>query len=147
MAAVRFLAILTFLCVVVAAGSGRAEELSIVTSEKTYKFDVEVAVSQAARSKGLMFRRRMADDAGMLFDFGREQPISMWMRNTYIPLDMIFAFADGTIHRIAEQAEPHSEKTISSGGDVRYVLEINGGLAKKLKISPGDRLVHPDIGG
>ena len=130
----------------VGVSASSAEELTIVSGDVSHKFNVEVVSSDAARAKGLMFRRRMAADAGMLFDFQREQPISMWMRNTYISLDMIFAYKNGTIHRIAEHTEPHSEKTITSGEDVRYVLEINGGMAGKLKLAPGDRIEHPLIG-
>ncbi|VAW10178.1 FIG007785: exported protein [hydrothermal vent metagenome] len=130
----------------VSGANANSDTLKIVTSSATHEFNVEVAVTQAEKAKGLMFRRRMADNAGMLFDFGNEQMISMWMRNTYIPLDMIFAFEDGTIHRIAEQTEPHSEDVISSGERVRFVLEIKGGMARRLGISPGDRIEHPLIG-
>ena len=128
-----------------AGASAKTDTLTIVTSDASHEFNVELALTAAERAKGLMFRRTMADNEGMLFDFGREQTINMWMRNTYISLDMIFAFEDGTINRIAEQTEPHSERTIPSGGKVRYVLEIKGGLARRLGISPGDRIVHPLI--
>lgn len=126
----------------VGAKSDTRSNLTIVSGDTSHQFDVDLAITLAERSKGLMFRRRMAKNVGMLFDFGSEQDVSMWMRNTYIPLDMIFAREDGTIHHIAVQTEPHSEQTISSGGPVRYVLEINGGLTSKLDISAGDQLQH-----
>lgn len=128
--------------------SAKTDTLTIVTGNGNGEvvFNIELAITQAQQSKGLMFRRSMAENAGMLFDFGSERMINMWMRNTYIPLDMVFIFEDGTINRIAEQTEPHSEKTISSGQKVRYVLEINGGAAKRFGISPGDKVKHPLIG-
>lgn len=128
------------------AGAAETRTLTIETAQGPRQFEVELAVAPEERAKGLMFRRRLADDAGMLFDFGREQPISMWMRNTYIPLDMIFAFEDGTIHRIAANTEPFSERTIRSGEPVRYVLEIAGGRAAELGVEPGDRLAGAGIG-
>lgn len=140
-------AALALVCLLGAAVAAETETLTVVSGDKSHIFEVELAVSVSERAKGLMFRRRMAEDGGMLFDFGQEQPVSMWMRNTYIPLDMIFAFADGTIHRIATQTEPHSEATITSGDPVRFVLEIKGGMGRRLGISPGDRLVHRVIAG
>jgi len=124
----------------------KTDILTIVTSKGNVEFKVELAITPAQQSKGLMFRRSMAENEGMLFDFGSERMINMWMRNTYIPLDMVFAFEDGTIHRIAAQTEPHSEKTISSGEKVRYVFEINSGAAQRQGIAPGDRIEHPIIG-
>lgn len=109
----------------------------------THRFTIELAKDDAQRAKGLMFRQSMAPDHGMLFDFGVDQPVSMWMKNTYIALDMLFLKADGTIHRIAERTEPMSERTISSGGPVRGVLEINAGMSEKLGIKAGDRIIHP----
>ncbi len=90
-----------------------------------------------------MFRQSMPADQGMLFDFERDQMVSMWMRNTFIPLDMLFIFADGRIHRIEHRTEVESERTISSGVPVRAVLELNAGTAERLGIRPGDRVVHP----
>ena len=90
-----------------------------------------------------MYRRSLAPDRGMLFDFARVQPISMWMQNTYIPLDMIFIRADGSIARIAENAEPLSTRTIPSGEPVLAVLEVIGGTAARLGVKPGDRVEHP----
>jgi uncharacterized membrane protein (UPF0127 family) len=82
----------------------------------------------------------------MLFDFNTEQPISMWMKNTYIPLDMIFIRNDGRVSRIAENTEPMSLKVISSAGPARAVLEVIAGTARKYGIAPGDRVAHPMFG-
>ena len=90
-----------------------------------------------------MFRRELPEGTGMLFDFHREQDVSFWMKNTYIPLDMIFIRADGRILRIAENTEPLSERLIPSGGPIRAVLEVIGGTAQKLGIAPGDRVASP----
>ena len=119
------------------------EPLTIVSASGRHAFQVEVARNDAERAQGLMYRRHLAPDRGMLFDFGRVQPISMWMQNTYIPLDMIFIRADGTIARIAENAEPLSTRTIPSGEPVLAVLEVPGGTAARLGIKPGDRIEHP----
>jgi uncharacterized membrane protein (UPF0127 family) len=119
------------------------EPLTIVSSSGRHAFQVEVARNDADRAQGLMFRRNLAPDRGMLFDFGRVQPISMWMQNTYIPLDMIFIRADGTIARVAENAEPLSTRTIPSGEPVLAVLEVPGGTAARLGIKAGDRVEHP----
>ena len=119
------------------------ETLEIAGASGKHRFTIEVAKDDAQRAKGLMFRQSMAPDHGMLFDFGVDQPVSMWMKNTYIALDMLFLKADGTIHRIAERTEPMSERTISSGGTIRGVLEINAGMSEKLGIKAGDRIIHP----
>ena len=90
-----------------------------------------------------MYRKELPDGKGMLFDFSPEQQISMWMKNTYISLDMIFIRADGRILRIAENTEPQSTKIISSGGLAKGVLEVIAGTAQKYGIAPGDRVAHP----
>ena len=87
-----------------------------------------------------MYRKELPDGKGMLFDFSPEQQISMWMKNTYISLDMIFIRADGRILRIAENTEPMSTKIISSGGLAKGVLEVIAGTAQKYGIAPGDRV-------
>jgi hypothetical protein len=122
-----------------------ADRLTIVTrGGQSHVFSLELANTPEARSRGLMFRRELAPDRGMLFEFGaRETEVSMWMKNTYISLDMVFIRADGTIRHIAENTTPLSEATISSGGPVRGVLEVIGGTAKRLGIAPGDRVEHP----
>jgi uncharacterized protein len=85
----------------------------------------------------------LPDGKGMLFDFSPEQQISMWMKNTYVSLDMIFIRADGRILRIAENTEPESTRIISSGGLAKGVLEVVAGTARKYGIAPGDRVAHP----
>ena len=118
--------------------------LQIATPDaKLHKFDVWVADTDARRMRGLMFVDKLADDEGMLFIYPQQQQISMWMKNTYIPLDMIFIRADGRILRIAENTEPMSTKIISSGGLARGVLEVIAGTAQKYGIQPGDRVAHP----
>ncbi len=92
-----------------------------------------------------MHRRDMAPDHGMLFDFGVTAPVAMWMRNTYIPLDMLFIRADGEIVNIAHDAVPHSEAILASEGPVRAVLEIPAGISRLLGIKPGDMVMHPTL--
>ncbi len=133
-----------------AAHSGRAAErgtLEITTRSGLHVFAVELAVTDEERARGLMFRKELPVGQGMLFDFKRDQIVTMWMRNTYIPLDMIFIRADGRIARIAADTQPLSEQIISSGVPVRSVLEVIGGTAKKLGITAGDRVAHPIFSG
>ncbi len=108
--------------------------------------DIELAVTDQDRSLGLMFRTELADNQGMLFHYGKPQDLTMWMRNTYIPLDMLFIKGDGTIHRIEVRAEPLSEKVIAAGAPVAAVLELAGGAAERLGIKPGDRVRHSAFG-
>ena len=117
--------------------------LEIATKSGVHIFSVEMATTEDEKQKGLMYRKELADGKGMLFDFSPEQPISMWMKNTYISLDMIFIRADGRILRIAENTEPLSTKIISSGGLAKGVLEVIAGTAQKYGIQPGDRVAHP----
>lgn len=119
-----------------------AAQLQIVTEKGAQSFTIELARTDADRAKGLMFRQSMPENHGMLFDFERDQIVTMWMKNTYLPLDMIFIQKDGRIHRIERQTEPHSERTISSGAPVRAVLEVNGGVADKLGLKPGQSVLH-----
>jgi uncharacterized protein len=119
------------------------EPLWIETADERLEFQVEIAATPAQRSRGLMFRDELAADGGMLFDFERLQPVTMWMRNTLIPLDMLFVREDGRISRIVAKTEPLSDRTIGSGEPVRAVLELRGGRAAELGIRPGDRLIHP----
>ena len=122
-----------------------AVPLEVVTAKARHPFRIEIAADDATRAEGLMFRTALAPDAGMLFDFKRNEPVYFWMKNTYVSLDMIFARADGTIARIAEATTPLSEAIVPSGSPVRYVLEVPAGTAKRLGIAAGDRLVHPAI--
>lgn len=119
--------------------------LEIDTGEDAHLIRVEVARTPDERSRGLMFRQAMPADAGMLFDFGSERPVAMWMKNTFIPLDMLFATEDGKIVSIARDTVPLSTETISSGRPVRYVLELGAGRADALGLSRGDtlRLLEP----
>jgi uncharacterized membrane protein (UPF0127 family) len=117
--------------------------LEIATKSGVHIFSVEMATTGEEKQKGLMYRKELADGKGMLFDFSPEQQISMWMKNTYISLDMIFIQADGRILRIAENTEPESTRVISSGGLARGVLEVPAGTAQKYGIAPGDRVSHP----
>ena len=114
------------------------------TGEHTYT--VELAETPAEQAKGLMFRRTMAPTHGMLFVYDTPREIGMWMRNTYIPLDMIFIDARGRVHRIETHTEPFSTDIISSGGQVAAVLELNAGQADKIGLKPGDEVLHPALG-
>ena len=106
---------------------------------------VEIADTPEERGVGLMHRTELAPDRGMLFDFRATRQVTMWMKNTLIPLDMFFAESDGRIVTIAERTTPLSEKRIRSGQPVRFVLEMAGGSAERLGIVTGDRLRHPVI--
>lgn len=121
--------------------------LEIVTKTGVHVFQVELAVNDAQRAQGLMDRKELPEGKGMLFDFQREQDVAFWMKNTYIPLDMIFIRANGRIQRIAENTTPLSLETVPSGGPVRGVLEVIGGTSRKLGIAPGDRVAHPYFTG
>ena len=121
--------------------------VEIVSKTGVHSFSVEVVDNDADRAKGLMHRRSLPEGTGMLFDFHREQDVSFWMQNTYIPLDMIFIRADGRILRIAENTEPLSTKIIPSGGPAKGVLEVIAGTSRKLGIAPGDRVAHPIFRG
>jgi uncharacterized membrane protein (UPF0127 family) len=121
--------------------------LEIATRTGVHSFTVEVVDNDADRAKGLMYRKSLPEGTGMLFDFQREQDVSFWMQNTYIPLDMIFIRADGRILRIAENTVPMSTEQVPSRGPVKGVLEVIAGTARKLGIAPGDRVAHPIFGG
>jgi len=147
----RWLAMLALLVVgIMAAGGARAAELQtleIATKSGVQVFSVEVATTEEEKRTGLMYRKELPDGRGMLFDFSPEQEVSMWMKNTFIPLDMIFIRADGRILRIAEDTVPQSTKIIPSRGLAKGVLEVIAGTAKKYGIAPGDRVAHPLFNG
>ena len=126
-----------------AAQAASFQPLEIATKSGVQVFSVEMATTEEEKQTGLMHRKELPDGKGMLFDFSPEQQISMWMKNTYISLDMIFIRADGRILRIAENTEPLSTKIISSGGLAKGVLEVIAGTAQKYGIQPGDRVAHP----
>ena len=121
----------------------RRETLKLVTSQGVRDIEIEVTETPQEKATGLMFRTQLADDKGMLFYYRTPQEISMWMRNTYIPLDMVFIRADGVVHRIEARTEPLSETIIRSRGDVTACLELAGGAAERLGLKPGDRIEHP----
>jgi uncharacterized membrane protein (UPF0127 family) len=137
------LSLLGGLCANPPARAASIQPLEIATKSGVQVFSVEMATTEEEKTTGLMYRKELADGKGMLFDFSPEQQISMWMKNTYISLDMIFIRADGRILRIAENTEPLSTKIISSGGLAKGVLEVIAGTAQKYGIRPGDRVAHP----
>lgn len=124
----------------------QTEKLEILTSSGAVAFDVEIADTPARQALGLMYRTELADRSGMLFPYTTPREITMWMRNTYIPLDMVFIRADGSVHRIAEMTEPHSEEIVASKGAVTAVLEIAGGAARRLGLKAGDTVRHRHFG-
>ncbi|HEX2256267.1 MAG TPA: DUF192 domain-containing protein [Afifellaceae bacterium] len=128
-----------------AAQQAERSELTVETAAGPRIFQVEIADTPEARSTGLMYRRDLDPEHGMLFDFGDERPVSMWMRNTYVSLDMLFIGSDRRIKNIARRTTPLSERTLESAGPVRYVLEINGGLSEELGIAAGDVVSGPAI--
>jgi len=132
-----------------ALARGETNRLTIVTRAGVrHDFSLEIANSPEMRSRGLMFRRELAEGRGMLFDFGpRESEVTMWMKNTYISLDMIFIRANGQVRHIAENTTPLSEATISSNGPVKGVLEVIAGTARRLGLAAGDKVEHPFFGG
>ena len=139
---VAFIVFALFAAAVPAREAGQ-QTLEIATRSGVHVFAVEVVDNDADRAKGLMYRKELPEGRGMLFDFHREQEVSFWMQNTYIPLDMVFIRGDGRILRIAENTEPLSTRLIPSGGPVRAVLEVVAGTAQKLGIAPGDRVASP----
>jgi uncharacterized protein len=127
------------------AAAADMQTLEIATRSGVQVFSVEVAKTDAEREHGLMFRTSLPDGQGMVFDFSPEQNVVMWMKNTLIPLDMIFVRADGRILRIAENTKIQSEERIPSGGPVRAVVEVIAGTAKKYGIQAGDRVGFPAL--
>jgi uncharacterized membrane protein (UPF0127 family) len=120
--------------------------LEIVSASGVHAFGIELATTQDERERGLMFRKELPQGQGMLFDFFTDQPVSFWMHNTYISLDLIFIRSDGRIERIAENAEPMSDNLIPSGTPVRAVLEVIAGTTRELGIKPGDKVINPIFG-
>jgi uncharacterized protein len=141
----RGFAPLLFVFVFVLPGSFKVsaqtlDKLEIITSTGVHAFSVEVVRNEADREKGLMYRRFMPRDRGMLFDFKREEPVMFWMKNTYIPLDMIFISKAGIVTSVAADAEPLSERLIPSGGPCYGVLEVNAGVAASISLKAGDKV-------
>jgi uncharacterized protein len=123
----------------------RADTLDLRTSGGQARFTVEVADSPEERSRGLMYRESLPKSSGMLFVYPRPQRASFWMKNTLIPLDMVFADKTGRVTRVHAMAIPHDESPIDGGDGVVAVLEINGGLAARMGIAPGTMLRHPAL--
>jgi uncharacterized membrane protein (UPF0127 family) len=128
-----------------AAAECRPDQVELRGPGGLSRFTVDVADDDAERSRGLMFRESMATSAGMLFVYETPRRAQFWMKNTLIPLDMIFADERGVVTSVHANAVPHDLTTIDGGEGVRFVLEINGGLAKRLGIVPGSEMRHPAI--
>jgi len=123
-----------------------SEPLSIASSKgQVHEFTVELALTPPQLELGLMYRDKMPADHGMLFDFGTSRPVMMWMKNTMLPLDMLFLDQKGVVTHIQENAVPYSEAIINSGGPVAYVIELNAGVVKKLGLAVGDRVTSATI--
>ncbi len=118
------------------------DTLKITTASGIHAFEIEVAETDEQKARGLMFRRSLEPNGGMLFPYSPPQEISMWMKNTYISLDMVFIKADGSVLRVATGTEPFSEKVVASEGDAVAVLEVIAGTAARIGIKPGDRVEH-----
>ncbi len=143
---IRALAIAASVCVAASAALAQEREaLVIVSDDARHELAVEMAVTPDEKRTGLMFRREMADDHGMLFVYDGEAVRTMWMRNTILPLDMIFIGEDGEIVSIHEDAIPFDETTISSRVPAMAVLEVNAGIADALDIAVGDSVEHPSF--
>jgi uncharacterized protein len=136
------LAALMFVVAPARAAAVKTERLVIETAKGEQVFKVEVVREEKERSRGLMYRKRLADDRGMLFEYDPPQDVAFWMKNTYLPLDIIFIGTDGKIITIAANTTPLSLDRIPSNGVARGVLEIKGGFAEKLGIKVGDRVRH-----
>jgi hypothetical protein len=127
---------------VAATPSSKLDTVEILTSRGRVRFTVELAVTKAEQARGLMFRKALAPDRGMLFPYDPPQRAAFWMKNTLIPLDIVYIAPDGRVLSIARNAVPHDETPLPSGGVIRGVLEIPGGRAAQLGILPGDRVLN-----
>ncbi len=131
------------------SGSATAQEpvkrelLTLITKTGAHKFDVEIASTRTQQARGLMYRRSMEPAHGMLFIYKEAQNVSMWMRNTYLSLDMVFILPGGRIHRVETMTEPHSERIIESGDRISAVLELLAGTAARINLKAGDKVLHP----
>lgn len=123
------------------------ETVKLVTAGGEHAIRAEIARTPDEKALGLMFRKSVPEGTGMLFPYSAPQEVTMWMRNTYVSLDMVFIAADGRVHRIEERTEPLSERIISSKGPVTAVLELAAGSAQRLGLRPGDRVIHPMFTG
>jgi len=128
--------------VAMAKAEMRRDRLTLITQSAQHTFEIEIADTPGQKARGLMFRTALPETHGMLFPYGDPQEITMWMRNTYIPLDMVFLTAEGIVHRIEARTQPMSDRVIASQGPVTAVLELAGGVAERIGLKPGDRAVH-----
>ncbi|MFN0263691.1 DUF192 domain-containing protein [Tepidamorphus sp. 3E244] len=151
--ACRMLALVAGLFLVLAAAAPLSvhakdadKSVVIMTQDGAQAFSVELALTSQQQARGLMFRNSLPERHGMLFDFGPEREVSMWMKNTLISLDMVFINADGTVHRVARGTEPLSLDIVGSQGRVRAVLELAAGSAEKYGIRKGDTVRHSIFG-
>lgn len=145
----RNFTVLTCVAIVTASSSWAAcseDAVSLRGDFGSARFSVDVADEEAERSQGLMFVEQMDTMQGMLFVYDRPQSVSFWMRNTLIPLDMVFADAQGVVQDIHVNAQPLDETPIFGGQGIQFVLEINGGMSQRLGLAPGDEMQHPSIG-
>ena len=137
-------------CLAIAASASHAncrdDRVTIMGDFGRVNFTVDVADDADERARGLMFVEQMPTLSGMLFVYDSPQSVSFWMRNTLIPLDMIFVGADGRIRKIHPQAIPMDETPIHGGAEIQFVLEVNGGVSARLGVSEGDVLQHPALG-
>lgn len=139
------IAVLTYLIILpkfISASAMPVDTVTLHTASGDHKIQVEIADNDATQAKGLMFRKELADDHGMLFIYKEEDEMHMWMKNTFIPLDMVFIKANGTIFHIVKEAEPFSENVISSGEPGLAVLELKGGISDRIQLKPGDTISH-----
>jgi uncharacterized protein len=120
----------------------KIEPLTVATSKDAVMFQVEIADTPETQERGLMFRQRLPADHGMLFDFHQPKSVAMWMKNTLIPLDMIFIRADGTIAGIARNTKPQSLDVLGVGEPILAVLEVAGGTSARIGLQPGDLVYH-----
>jgi uncharacterized membrane protein (UPF0127 family) len=123
-----------------------SSEMTVLTAGGPQKFKIELALTDAQMEQGLMFRRTLAPDAGMLFDFKMPTNVTMWMKNTVLPLDMLFLDERGRIIDLHERAVPYSTDIIASKAPARYVIELNGGTVERLGIKRGDQVTSPYLG-
>lgn len=128
------------------AACSQEGQVVLITEDGQHKFNVELVDTPKTRAQGLMFRQNLGDNEGMLFDFKEQRPVAFWMRNTFIPLDMIFVRADGIIANIHVNALPQDPTSIPSDGPVQFVLEIPGGRSVEIGLAAGDEMQHPRVG-
>lgn len=128
--------------IAIAKPAGKLETVELITTKGRARFQVEIAATRAEQQRGLMFRKSLAPDRGMLFTYAKPQPAAFWMKNTLIPLDIVYIAPNGRVLSIVRNAQPHNEMPMPSGGPVLGVLEIAGGRAAQLGILPGDKVLH-----